>query len=414
MHSTVSDGWRAPDEVAHLAADRGVRVMALTDHDTFLGVERARSVAHRRGLGYVPALEVTTYPPNQMRHILGHGVDPHHPQLRAILDRTQSVFRKQTEAWIRVLQEQGIGRDLGLDAFAYKPTVIHGAGRRDRRHPRGRRARRPRPPRVGARPGLDERGPAPGGRPRGLHPPAQTRADPDLRGAGRRPPAADDGGQRLPRLQRRRLRSPQEGDRHPLPGATRLPGPVAGRGESGVSPTLVKAARADARAALLELGGRESTVVAAAIEGLPSVPAFQVMATASQAARPQWAGLVDDLFERPMLKQAKAGLRNALMSTLTGETLYRNVFFSFADTVILWHYGYTQERTGSARLDAVYSTMRRLLAGAEDFMDIGLPAEPDIAYFHRLRRIRLTRDNAYPMLRRAGRLLGAGAADGPK
>jgi predicted metal-dependent phosphoesterase TrpH len=127
MHSTVSDGWRDPDEVAHLAADRGVRVMALTDHDTFLGVERARSVAHRRGLGYVPALEVTTYPPNQVRHILGHGVDVRHPQLLAILDRTQGVFRRQTEAWLKVLAEQGIGRGLGLEAFAYKPTVMPGA-----------------------------------------------------------------------------------------------------------------------------------------------------------------------------------------------------------------------------------------------------------------------------------------------
>src|SRR5438874_1175622 len=27
MHSTVSDGWRDPDEVANLAADHGVRVM---------------------------------------------------------------------------------------------------------------------------------------------------------------------------------------------------------------------------------------------------------------------------------------------------------------------------------------------------------------------------------------------------
>src|SRR5206468_4607947 len=124
----------------------------------------------------------------------------------------------------------------------------------------------------------------------------------------------------------------------------------------------------------------------AAIEGLPSVPAFRVMATASQAARPQWAGLVDDLFERPLLKQARAGLRNALMSTLTGDTLYRNVFFCFADSVILWHYGYTQERTGSARLDAAYDAMRRLLAGAENFMEIRPPAEPDIPYFHRLRR----------------------------
>src|SRR4029077_8526676 len=111
----------------------------------------------------------------------------------------------------------------------------------------------------------------------------------------------------------------------------------------------------------LELGGRESTVIAAAIEGLPTIPAFQVMATASQAARPQWAGLVDDLFERPLLKQAKASLRNALMSTLTGDTLYRNVFFSFADAVILWHSGNSQDLTGTARLETAYRAMRRLL-----------------------------------------------------
>src|SRR5205807_7377785 len=187
-----------------------------------------------------------------------------------------------------------------------------------------------------------------------------------------------------------------------LPGTAWLPRAVAAPRESWISPTLVKPAGAYPRAALLQVGGRGSTVIAAAIEGLPAVPAFQVMATASQAARPQWAGLVDDLFERPLLKQAKAGLRNALMSTLTGDTLYRNVFFSFADAVILWHYGYTQERTGSRRLDTAYRAMRRLLAGAEDFMDTPLPAEPDVAYFHRLRRVKLTRDNAYPMLRRAG------------
>src|SRR5256886_14704110 len=127
MHSTVSDGWRDPDEVAHLAADRGVRVMALTDHDTFRGVDRARSVAHRRGLGYVRALEVTTYPPNQMRHILGHGVDLNHPRLLALLDRTQGVFRRQTEAWIEVLREQGIGNDIDLGAVASRPTVLRGA-----------------------------------------------------------------------------------------------------------------------------------------------------------------------------------------------------------------------------------------------------------------------------------------------
>lgn len=178
-----------------------------------------------------------------------------------------------------------------------------------------------------------------------------------------------------------------------------------------MSPTLINPAVAEARAAFLEVGGRDATVVASAVEGLAAVPAFSVMASASQAARPQWAGLVDDLFERPALAHAKAGLRNALMSTLTGDHLYRNVFFSFADALILWHYGHTQQRTGTARLDAAYHAMLRLLAGGEDFLTTPAAAEPDVAYFHRLRRVRLTEDDAYPLLRRGGRLLGAVEAD---
>ncbi len=127
MHSTVSDGWRDPDEVAGLAAGSGVRIMALTDHDAIHGIDAARAVAHRHGLGYVPALEVTTYPPNQMRHILAHGVDPKHPRLQAMIRRTQAVWRLQTETWITALLDEGIGRDLGLEAFHDKPTVMPGA-----------------------------------------------------------------------------------------------------------------------------------------------------------------------------------------------------------------------------------------------------------------------------------------------
>ena len=174
---------------------------------------------------------------------------------------------------------------------------------------------------------------------------------------------------------------------------------------------MTSGALVEARAAFLELGGRDATAVAAAIERLPSVAAFKVMATASLAARPQWAGLVDDLFERPLLKTAQAGLRNAFVSTFTGDSLYRNVFFSFADAVLLWHYGHTQERTGSERLDTVYRTMLRLLMAGEDFLTVDAVVEPDLEYFYRLRRVRLTRDNAYPLLRRAGRLLGAVEAE---
>src|SRR5438105_459787 len=55
--------------------------------------------------------------------------------------------------------------------------------------------------------------------------------------------------------------------------------------------------------------------------------------------------------------------------------------------------------------------MRRMINGAEHFMEIRPPAEPDVTYFQPLRRIRLKRDNAYPILRRHGQLPGAGEAE---
>jgi hypothetical protein len=164
---------------------------------------------------------------------------------------------------------------------------------------------------------------------------------------------------------------------------------------------------AEARAALLELGGREVAPIAAAIERLPAVPAFSIMSTAAAAARPQWAGILDDLFERPVMKAARAGLRNALASTLAGESLYRNVFFSFVDAVVLWHYAHTGDRRSGPRIELIHGVTLALLTADAPLTALGAPAEPDVAYFHRLRRIALTRAEAYPLLRRAGRLLGS-------
>ena len=163
----------------------------------------------------------------------------------------------------------------------------------------------------------------------------------------------------------------------------------------------------EARGHLLQAGGRETASMAAAIEGLAEVPAFSVMAAASLAARPQWAGAVDDLFERPLFQTARAALHNALTATLLGETLYRSVFLSFADAVILWHYGHTQQRTGMARLDSIYGMILRLLGAADRFAELESAPEPQPPFFHRLRRIGLTRDGAYAVLRRAARLMGA-------
>jgi predicted metal-dependent phosphoesterase TrpH len=127
MHSTVSDGWCDPEEVAEIAAAHGIELMALSDHDSFYGVERARQVALSRGLGYLVAVEVTTYPGPQMRHILGHGVDAANRQLLSVLERNQQMLRRQTVAWVEHLEERGIARELHLRRVERKPTPMPGA-----------------------------------------------------------------------------------------------------------------------------------------------------------------------------------------------------------------------------------------------------------------------------------------------
>ncbi len=59
LHSTASDGMLDPAAlVAHVAAC-GVRLMALTDHDTVAGVEAAATAAREHGIAFVAGVEIS-------------------------------------------------------------------------------------------------------------------------------------------------------------------------------------------------------------------------------------------------------------------------------------------------------------------------------------------------------------------
>ena len=75
-HSTRSDGLLTPTELVDLAASRGVRVMALTDHDTLDGLEEAEAAAARHpGFLLVPGVELSCDVPRTEVHMLGLFVD---------------------------------------------------------------------------------------------------------------------------------------------------------------------------------------------------------------------------------------------------------------------------------------------------------------------------------------------------
>ena len=75
-HSIASDGALTPTELIARAAERGVRIQALADHDTLLGVAEAVAEGERRGVRVIPATELNTESEWGDVHVLAYFVDP--------------------------------------------------------------------------------------------------------------------------------------------------------------------------------------------------------------------------------------------------------------------------------------------------------------------------------------------------
>ncbi len=112
VHSTCSDGTDTPQELVTRAAALGICVLALTDHDTVQGVDAASEAGRQQGVWILPALEFSTRsdPENDLLdiNILAYGIDPHHAELTAVLQRVRESRIDQKVRQIERLQSYGI------------------------------------------------------------------------------------------------------------------------------------------------------------------------------------------------------------------------------------------------------------------------------------------------------------------
>ena len=75
-HSLHSDGELAPAQVVEKAAEAGVQLLALSDHDTVDGVDEALAAGALHGVRVVPATEISAVDgPYEDLHVLGYGID---------------------------------------------------------------------------------------------------------------------------------------------------------------------------------------------------------------------------------------------------------------------------------------------------------------------------------------------------
>jgi predicted metal-dependent phosphoesterase TrpH len=87
LHTTASDGRLAPAALIALAARSGVRVAALTDHDTVAGFVEAQAAARAMSIRLVSGIEITSVERGRDVHVLGYFFDPNDTALGQFLVR---------------------------------------------------------------------------------------------------------------------------------------------------------------------------------------------------------------------------------------------------------------------------------------------------------------------------------------
>lgn len=107
-HSAVSDGTDSPEELVRAAAEAGLSVIALTDHDTFEGLPEARAEGRVRGVGVLGGIELSTLHDGHSVHLLGYGCDPSHPELARELERIGRSRVERIPQMIRLLTQMGM------------------------------------------------------------------------------------------------------------------------------------------------------------------------------------------------------------------------------------------------------------------------------------------------------------------
>ncbi len=112
LHSTASDGRLTPAQVVREAAKKGLKFIALTDHDTIDGIAPALAAAQSySNLKLIPGVEISTDLPHGEAHVLGYFIDYTSRELAERLEHFRNSRLERARKMVAKLDKLGIHLD---------------------------------------------------------------------------------------------------------------------------------------------------------------------------------------------------------------------------------------------------------------------------------------------------------------
>ena len=128
MHTVISDGAHAPEEVVAMARRAGLRVIAITDHDALDAIAPARAAAGG-DLEVIAGVEISCEGPQGEVHLLAYHIDIDNAPLGEALARSRHTRIGRAQAMLERLRALGIDipwervRHLAGDGAIGRPHI---------------------------------------------------------------------------------------------------------------------------------------------------------------------------------------------------------------------------------------------------------------------------------------------------
>jgi predicted metal-dependent phosphoesterase TrpH len=130
VHSTASDGTLTPSEVMVAAAETGLDVVGVTDHDSPAGWPESADAARRLGVTFVPGMEISSKLRGAGVHVLAYVPDPTYPPLARELgliiagrDGRLAAIVEQLRAAGLDISETDVRRQAGNSPAVGRPHI---------------------------------------------------------------------------------------------------------------------------------------------------------------------------------------------------------------------------------------------------------------------------------------------------
>ncbi len=124
VHTTASDGQYTPSQIISKAAEKNIKVIAITDHDTTAGLTEAHEAGKKLGLTVVGGIEINITFPTGEFHLLGLSLKEPSKSLNIIVENVIKNRNERNLEMIQKMQADGVGVTMEELEADFPGTVI--------------------------------------------------------------------------------------------------------------------------------------------------------------------------------------------------------------------------------------------------------------------------------------------------